>query len=991
MISKTKLLKMLKIKQTMLDNTLRVFNKGTGQETFTLNEVNLFISYLKSTNSIGECVINENDFNSTEKTIEKKEDIAILSKQRKLENKQVLKNSKKLICKPHQNIAISDITQELAINNRCQYISHCGTGKTLVSQKVVEWLISELNESITLVLLPSLDLLSQFLRSWRLSTSIPSHLNPYVLCSDNEVTNGDGINNSGSYLSITKNCFTNNIEAYFLKGEIKHKLIFSTYQSAHLLSDVLEKTSTEINIGIFDEAHKTTGEFNKSFSYALYDHNIKISKRLFMTATQKINPYCLNTLTMDNELVYGRVAHRLSMREAIEQNIIRDYQIIIVTIDKDLVSHENLNDKDYKKHLVLSSLSRAIKEKNIKNGILFQKTIQESKSFVELASDFGYLSGFKIEHVDGTMKTGTRRKHINQLLSEKPTILSNAKLLSEGIDTPALDMVGFMHPSKSMVDIVQRLGRAQRKKDAGDDKKGYLFLPLFVGSDIDFSDADTEDMENWNFIIDILSVLREVDVKIKAGIEHFKQKSILPENIIDLVFNNEDSKAKYNSFVLDKLASSVKVSYYEELNTNWNNRYDELKAFIEEYGRTPKRTKEEMVLNEWCSTQRDKKRNGILSEERENLLNEISFSWNRFEDTWEKQFTKLVDFMCKNKREPVNAGTGSKVPKEEAVLAKWVGHQKGAYRNGTLKEERIAALSPYIDSWDHKGDIVWEEQFTKFKDFIKNNDCFPTDREGDERWIYRWVNKQKVAFEAGALRDEYIIRLNEVYPDWSLTGKERLWKEQCLKLESFLEEFKRVPSPNSKNKNEARVGNWFSKQKKLYFSSGLSLWQKEMIDELAEKHELQKEFVAMRVNAKEREPIRFDYTGNENWIESEKYERITSIMRYGTSNALKGCKKDGVDMTYVSKKIENKIYVNYQYILEAKSAHDKIIGYLREMDQKGIDYGKMAKELNKSFGSIHRYFNGERASKNETKDLLRFLSIPKFTMSIYKYLKKHAH
>ena len=646
-ISKTKLLDKLNIEKNTLNGVLNTLGKSVAQESFSPQEVNLIVSYLTSIKAIKKCSIKKNEYTVVNETIKPREDIAVLSKLKTIEHKTVKNNRGKMSCKTHQNHAVSDINKELLVNRRAQYISACGTGKTLVSQKVVEELVLELDNSVSLVLLPSLDLLAQFFRSWKSNTTIQSYLKPYILCSDDEIINGDGVDSKNTYASVIKNCFTEDIKTFFTKDDMKHKLIFSTYHSVHLLGDILEQLSISIDIAVFDEAHKTTGEFNKSFSYALYDHNIKIEKRLFMTATQKVNPYSINTLTMDNELVYGKVAHRLGMREAIEEKIIRDYQIVIVTINKDLINIDKLENPEYKNHLILASLSKAIHEKEIKNGILFQRTIQESKGFVEFANNTEYLSDYRVEHVDGTMKTSERKKHIHQLSDNRPTILSNSRLLSEGIDTPVLDMVGLMHPSKSMVDIIQRLGRVQRKKDSNDKRKGYLFLPLFIGSDVDFSSTDAEDMENWNFIIDILSVIRDVDGKVKGTIDYYKENSVLPNDIIDIVFDDKKVKKEFSEKIISNLIKNIKISYHEELNTNWNNKYNELKAFLDKHGREPKRTKEEIVLGEWCSTQRDKKKSGMLSEERENLLNDISFSWNKFEDAWEENYNNFLDFYKK--------------------------------------------------------------------------------------------------------------------------------------------------------------------------------------------------------------------------------------------------------------------------------------------------------------------------------------------------------
>ena len=49
----------------------------------------------------------------------------------------------------------------------------------------------------------------------------------------------------------------------------------------------MQKITTKFDVGIFDEAHKTVGK-NKPFAQLLYEENILIKKRLFMTATESV-------------------------------------------------------------------------------------------------------------------------------------------------------------------------------------------------------------------------------------------------------------------------------------------------------------------------------------------------------------------------------------------------------------------------------------------------------------------------------------------------------------------------------------------------------------------------------------------------------------------------------------------------------------------------------------------------------------------------------
>ena len=52
-------------------------------------------------------------------------------------------------------------------------------------------------------------------------------------------------------------------------------------------------------------------------------------------------------------------------------------------------------------------------------------------------------------------------------------IISNARCLTEGVNVPVVDMVAFISPKKSKVDIVQAAGRAMRKHN---EKKTRIYF-----------------------------------------------------------------------------------------------------------------------------------------------------------------------------------------------------------------------------------------------------------------------------------------------------------------------------------------------------------------------------------------------------------------------------------------------------------------------------------------------------------------------------------
>ena len=61
------------------------------------------------------------------------------------------------------------------------------------------------------------------------------------------------------------------IRDWLKENKNEHKIIFTTYQSGHLIADISKKLKLSFDLGIFDEAHKTVGSNLKKFSYLLFE------------------------------------------------------------------------------------------------------------------------------------------------------------------------------------------------------------------------------------------------------------------------------------------------------------------------------------------------------------------------------------------------------------------------------------------------------------------------------------------------------------------------------------------------------------------------------------------------------------------------------------------------------------------------------------------------------------------------------------------------
>jgi predicted helicase len=98
-------------------------------------------------------------------------------------------------------------------------------------------------------------------------------------------------------------------------------------------------------------------------------------------------------------------------------------------------------------------------------------------------------------------------------------ILTNARCLSEGVDVPALDAVMFLSPRKSVVDIVQSVGRVMRK--APGKAYGYIILPIGIPSELTPEQA-LRDNTRYAAVWEVLQALRAHDERFNAMVNRIE-------------------------------------------------------------------------------------------------------------------------------------------------------------------------------------------------------------------------------------------------------------------------------------------------------------------------------------------------------------------------------------------------------------------------------------------------------------------------------------
>jgi len=409
----------------------------------------------------------------------------------------------------HQIDALADICEGLKQHTCGQVLMACGTGKTLVGL----WAAEQSKAQKILVLAPSLALIRQLLGEYRLNASW-GRWSALAVCSDDSVAETDSIHVDVSEVGCPVTTNPADVPVFLRKRGVR--VVFCTYHSAPLLAGL------SFDLALFDEAHKTSGVKDKAFGFALHDENVRCAKRLFFTATPRVVKVGTKegsedevVYSMDNEAVYGPVFHKLSFRKAVDQGIICRYELVISEITEAV---------DTDNHAAVQvALQKAIDKLGIKKIFTFHRTVADAREFAE--DKFSVFDGkVSHHHVNGMMPTSTRDAEMNMFKRADAAVMSNARCLTEGVDVPAVDMVAFLSPKKSLVDIVQAAGRGMRIPAGSKKDCCYIFIPLFRDLGAGETYEDATERARFRPVLDVLKALEDQDEMLRAVMDNIRER-----------------------------------------------------------------------------------------------------------------------------------------------------------------------------------------------------------------------------------------------------------------------------------------------------------------------------------------------------------------------------------------------------------------------------------------------------------------------------------
>ncbi|MYV74550.1 DEAD/DEAH box helicase family protein [Streptomyces sp. SID1046] len=606
-----------------------------------------------------------------------------------------------MVLRPHQEEAVEAIVRGLDIppgkripeaGLRATVVAACGTGKTFMAAAAALRLA---RHGRVLVLLPTLDLLTQTVREWRFA----GHTGPAVaVCSledDPQLWQFD----------VRTTTSAPQLGLWHGRGPVT---VYATYASLPVIAEAHEGgyglPMDVFDLVVVDEAHRTSGSAGKAWADVHHQDVIPAMRRLYMTATPRIwmerpprsraqereqeearrlaaeeerrereeaetegrmwvarprwdrLPKEL-ACSMDDERVFGPVVYELSLADAISRGLLAKYQIVVAELTDPVVTPDRLaGGGRYEEQLRgerLAAMQTALLETmaayGLQTTITFHHRTVEAEAFAagleRVAARLHAVDpGRHPERVWSGWLCGDHEGSYRQTVLADfgrragRAVLSNCKVLGEGVDIRATDSVALIDPKGSAVDIVQAIGRALRQKP-GEGKTATLIVPVFLREGE--KPEDILSSNSYRPLVRVLAGLRAHDEKAveMLAIPQANQKRIVdPSRPV----GQEPEEGEEESRLLLKFATPrdpaliAKWISYQVINTerqDWRRgaeaayRYREREGdldvpyeHVEIAGAFP--------LGRWLSDQRRAYRAGTMTGERAAELEELGIIWD---------------------------------------------------------------------------------------------------------------------------------------------------------------------------------------------------------------------------------------------------------------------------------------------------------------------------------------------------------------------------
>ncbi|MGV9523154.1 Helicase associated domain protein [Streptomyces griseus] len=439
--------------------------------------------------------------------------------------------------RPHQAEAVDAVIEGLsptaspadgpvaARGLRGQVRMATGTGKTVMAAVAARRLVPR---GLVGVLVPTLDLLTQTVESWR----AVGHDGPAVaVC---------GLGSDPLLEALDVRCTTNPTQLALWAGS-GPMLVFATYASlspqgleddqgdrddqggAGAAPGVLERAllgSYGQRMGAFDllvvdEAHRTSGDPGKAWAAVHDQKRIPAARRLYMTATPRLweaspgagaapdVPGGGLVASMDDEELYGPVLYEFGLMESVERGVLARFEIDVLEIRDPAPPGPDASSEERRGRRLAALRAALLKHADTTgmrsfmtfhsrtlDAMAFARGLPETAAELHAVDPVAYPKRIGADWLCGEHPAAHRRAVLSRFADGLDaegwvtdlSFLSSCRVLGEGVDIRGgrgVAGVVFADTRSSPVEIVQITGRGLRQ-EPGEGKVSRLVVPVFL-------------------------------------------------------------------------------------------------------------------------------------------------------------------------------------------------------------------------------------------------------------------------------------------------------------------------------------------------------------------------------------------------------------------------------------------------------------------------------------------------------------------------------
>ena len=516
-----------------------------------------------------------------------------------------------------------------------------------------------------------------------------------------------------------------------LPKEITNKILFQSYAFFLDKEDLLNEEFLNLDYIYLDEFHRVGATQWGNAVQTILEKN-PAAKVLGTTATPI--RYLDDNRNMAEELFNNNIASEIPLGEAILQGIhqkpkyvsaLYNYSEILCNTKKKiqnsaLDSNKKKSELDRLRSIEIDwNKSNGLKDILKKHLNIERKKIlvfcrdtqhrEQAQKLLKPILDVLFKSKISYYSVGSDFTEKTNVETINYFRSNvtETSVLFSVNMLNEGLHVEGTDTCIFLRDTESPIIYFQQLGRVfhtnQLMQPLVIDLINNFKLSYGVGGFVDkafesFGEKGFSKNQELNLIVDFQDEIKDFSEVINSfKIERweiryeelkicFKSLNNYPVSNIALMKWVNKQKTSFNNNTLSKrrieLLLSITPDFFEKQRTYWFIRYEEFKTYFEKNKKLP--VKNEGSLGLWVTSQNSKFNNNKLSQERIDLLLEITPDFfKKSVESWEVRYNELLEYFQKHKKLPVQY---------KGTLGKWISTQKGNFNNSILSQERIDLL-----------------------------------------------------------------------------------------------------------------------------------------------------------------------------------------------------------------------------------------------------------------------------------------------------------